>query len=442
MSEIRDKEVLEENIEDVDLYVDDYFLKNSKYYEKLYLNQGKSQINNIKHESDNLLPKSDNPAINANQINLERRKTAMTNFTFKVTADDNLTHTQIQDHIFNEKYNLNNDLDSKEENKMKVLYYNFNKTCQDNNLKIKEKELETKSKIEVEAKIYTMKEEMEKNFELKCKKIEEHFNQIYEKRVIEIKCKIREEKEQKLYQNMYQKFKPIVEAEIYKNEFSKIEEKIKNQIEKRLETEFKEKKIIEIEKLKKKYEITNKNKIDEIESRVKQKCKEEYELLLKLEIDKKERYLKALFMKKYENFKIKLEIKLEEQYLIKEKDLYQKVNDIKAKFFRQKCAENIKVKNFYKLKDQLDIKPLQVVSKQLARSKSSITIIDGRNILKEEINGKSDVLNNLSEITISNIQYSKDKNPNTLFESRKEDPSKNIQLTPLTDIKKEGILSN
>jgi hypothetical protein len=269
-----------------------------------------------------------------------------------------------------------------------------------------------KIRLEYDALIKKKEKEIEeiskKDYELKFTKLKEEYRKNYEKLKQEMKGKMREEKEQKLYKNMYIKLKPIVEAEIYKNEFSKIEEKIKNQIEKRLESEFKEKRENEIEKLRKKYELLNKNKLDEIESKTKEKCKEEYEVMLKNEMEKKEKEIKALYIKKYENHKSKIEKQLEDKYSQKEKELFQQVNEIKTKFFRQKCAENIKLNNFFQLKEKLNIDNISSQPKVIAKSRSLVSLQEGKNSFADDLNNKFDVSNitDVNGTNLSNNPYS------------------------------------
>jgi len=375
-------------IEELD-EVDDFFTRNYKYYENLYLKQGKNLNYSSKCEAERITPKKNNQStIKTNE------DSEIKNFTFKVGED---VTKKINDILLTEeKLDLARTLEKKEQHdyKERVLFYMIKLRLEyDAILKRKEKEIEEKSKEEVEMKIAKIKEDYRKNYEILKQ---------------ELKGKMREEKEQKLYKNMYIKLKPVVEAEIYKNEFGKIEEKIKNQIEKRLETEFKEKKQNEIEKLRKKYELMNKNKLEEIETKIKEKCKEEYEVLLKIEIEKKEKEIKAFYIKKYENYKSKIEKQLDERYSLKEKELFHHVNEIKTKFFRQKCAENIKLNNFVQLKEKLNIDNVTSQPKVISKSRSLVTLMEGKSSFADDLNNKFDVSNitDVNGTNLSNNPYS------------------------------------
>jgi len=213
------------------------------------------------------------------------------------------------------------------------------------------------AKKEFEEAIIMIKMEMDKTIENERKKMEEEtarrWSEQYDNLVLEIKTKMREEKEKKLHQNMYNKLKPNIEQQIYKNEYPKIEEKIRNEITEKVTAEMKEKKTMELERLKKKFEVDSKSKLEELEYNLKKKHEEELNELVKKEVAKKEKEIHATHLKKFNNFKSKLETQLKQEYETKKEELMAEIKEIKSNIYRQKCAEKLKMNQINKIKKSI-----------------------------------------------------------------------------------------
>ena len=297
-----------------------------------------------------------------------------------------------------------------------------------------EEEIKDNAKKEFEEAIVNLKAEMNKTIENERKKMEEEvsrkWSEQYDNLVMEIKTKLREEKEKKLHQNMYNKLKPSIEQQIYKNEYTRIEEKIRSEISDRINAEMKEKKQLEIEKIRKKYENDSKNKVEEIEANIRKKHEEELNELVKKEVMKRDKEIHANYLKKFNTFKTKFEAQLKLEYDTKREELLTEVKEMKSNVYRAKCAEKLKINQLNKMKKTLlsrektQIENVQKLEKVLAKD-------DDQTFYKSYFSDKeNNVTNNQINNKKSDFSESEGFNDNPEVYNKREHQRQNSSRNP------------
>ena len=162
--------------------------------------------------------------------------------------------------------------------------------------------------------------------------------------------KLRNEKEMQIKDKLQNELKPKIHNEIYTKQYQHIFNIVKSEIENELINEYTKKQNEEIALMKTKQQHIQKSKEDEIITNVKDQIQNEYQHELEKELTLKEKEIKLKHMQRYELFKKKLEKELESEFEQKRNAMLKELDEIKAKIYRSKCSENLKINKINTMK--------------------------------------------------------------------------------------------
>ena len=162
--------------------------------------------------------------------------------------------------------------------------------------------------------------------------------------------KLRNEKEMQIKDKLQNELKPKIHNEIYTKQYQHIFNIVKSEIENELINEYTKKQNEEIALMKIKQQQIQKSKEDEIITNVKDQIQNEYQHELEKELTLKEKEIKLKHMQRYELFKKKLEKELESEFEQKRNAMLKELDEIKAKIYRSKCSENLKINKINTMK--------------------------------------------------------------------------------------------
>ena len=162
--------------------------------------------------------------------------------------------------------------------------------------------------------------------------------------------KLRNEKELHIKDKLQNELKPKIHNEIYTKQYQQIFNIVKSEIENELINEYTNKQNDEIASMKAKQQHIQKAKEDEIIANVKSQIQNEYQHELEKELTLKEKEIKLKHMQRYELFKKKLEKELESEFEQKKNAMLKELDEIKAKIYRSKCSENLKINKINTMK--------------------------------------------------------------------------------------------
>lgn len=162
--------------------------------------------------------------------------------------------------------------------------------------------------------------------------------------------KLRNEKEMQIKDKLQNELKPKIHNEIYTKQYQHIFNIVKSEIENELINEYTKKQNEEIASMKTKQQQIQKSKEDEIITNVKDQIQNEYQHEIEKELTLKEKEIKLKHMQRYELFKKKLEKELESEFEQKKNAMLKELEEIKAKIYRSKCSENLKINKINTMK--------------------------------------------------------------------------------------------
>jgi hypothetical protein len=198
---------------------------------------------------------------------------------------------------------------------------------------------------EVNNLTYNFKEEFNSQAKLIENEFEDKYREQYNKLLLDYKAKIREDEISRTKQGLYESLKSNLTADLYNKQYSKIEEEYTNQLEGSIKNDIFQRKVEEIEKLKKTIETFQTIKSKELEQSFKDIISSEYQSKFDHDIKMKEKAIEALNLRKLESFKSKLESQLREDHEKIKRKLMKEVIELKSQFYSKQCGNKLKKKN-------------------------------------------------------------------------------------------------
>ena len=119
--------------------------------------------------------------------------------------------------------------------------------------------------------------------------------------------------------------------------------------------------------------------------------------------------MKTNYLRKFENFKNTLEKQLKDEYESKKKELAKEIDEMKAKIYRQKCSEKLKLQKINQIKKTLNDKEkkqfenAEKIEKVLSQTQTQI---------QNNTNSKSFITDKNNQTQIKNLRKISEENIN------------------------------